>query len=176
MLPIVQSAVDLVLPELAPLVDRWRLTTVDVAALGVLPHVTLLYPWAAGPVPVSALERLVRALHGVPPIELHFSALERFDGGVLFLSLEAESEERVKELARRVARAFPEHAPYGGQFSDPRPHVTVAKGSEQQLDVVEGEFRAAISLPLVINRDVVTVTEEQSDGSWVATHRVQLRI
>lgn len=39
-----ESSIDVILPGLAHLIDRWRVPTVAEASRGVPPHITLLYP------------------------------------------------------------------------------------------------------------------------------------
>ncbi|MHC4816813.1 MAG: hypothetical protein ACYTF8_01960 [Planctomycetota bacterium] len=48
-----ESSVDIHLAELADLVSPWREATVEVAARGVPPHITLLYPWKPPPIETS---------------------------------------------------------------------------------------------------------------------------
>jgi hypothetical protein len=40
-----ETAIGISLPELAELLDLWRMATVPVASNGIPPHITLLYPW-----------------------------------------------------------------------------------------------------------------------------------
>jgi 2'-5' RNA ligase len=121
-----ESAIDVYLPEVAGLLDRWRLPTVSVAALGVPPHITVLYPWRPAPLRPSDIAEVAAAAAEIPPFTITLSRLARFPG---VLYLRPEPDVTLRALIRRLAAAFPDTPPYGGQFPDPTPHLTVAKAS-----------------------------------------------
>jgi hypothetical protein len=53
---VLESGLILPVPEVQPLVDRWRIATSEAAQLGAPAHVTLLFPWLPAPVdPVRAM-------------------------------------------------------------------------------------------------------------------------
>jgi 2'-5' RNA ligase len=79
-----ESSIDIALPEVADLVDRWRAPTVEVARLGVSPHITLLYPWRPAPLTASDISEAEAAVRGAPPFTLTLANFGRFSG-VLFL-------------------------------------------------------------------------------------------
>lgn len=146
------------------------------AAAGGPAHVTVLYPWLDAPVGREQLQELTTVLNDCPAVSLTFDRLERFPSGVLFLALEAQSEQRMRQLSRRLMDAYPDCLPYGGEFPDPHPHLTIAKGTEEELDEIEPQLARALQplLPYAITATEVVVMEEQSDGRWVQAHRVPL--
>jgi 2'-5' RNA ligase len=132
-MPIRESAIDICVPELGELIDQWRMPTVAIASLGVPPHITLLYPWHPAPLHSEDLRQVAAAVAGTAPFMVTFRQVGRFPGA-LFLA--PEPEDMVRTVIRRLVQAFPETPPYGGQFgSDPTPHLTIAKASnEEDLD------------------------------------------
>lgn len=83
---------------------------------------------------------------------------------------------------RKLRAAFPETPPYGGQFADPTPHLTVAKAtSEDELGRLEAEVATLLGpyLPLTLTIRDLAIEEEGSDGMWsvrtmiALSHRAQ---
>jgi hypothetical protein len=163
------SAIDVRLPELSPLVDRWRRATVPVASLGIVPHATVLFPWRPPPVPEQALREAGAAVAGVAPFALTFRRLGRFEEGERVLYLCPEPDAPLRELTRRLAAAFPDTPPFGGRFGDPIPHVTIALApTPDALARLEAEIALALAprLPLTVSVRQLSVEEEGEDGRW----------
>jgi 2'-5' RNA ligase len=161
-----ESAIGVNLHALAPALDRWRLASVDAARHGVPPHITLLYPWRSAPLRPIDLAEAATALAGVPPFMVTLRDLGRFPG---VLCLRPEPQDVLRDLIRRLAAAFPDTPPYGGEFADPLPHLTVAKANDgDALDRIEAEVRAAICalLPLTQLVEAIAIEEEGEDGMW----------
>jgi 2'-5' RNA ligase superfamily protein len=173
---VLESGLVLTVPSVEPVIDRWRVATVEAAAAGGPAHVTALYPWRNAPVPSADLEHLAGVLHEVDPIPLTFDRLDRFPTGVLFLALAPESENAVRRLTQLLVSAYPDHPPYGGEHPDPHPHLTVACGSNDELDELELQVSAALHdlLPLSIIADRLVVMERQASGRWHQGHSVRL--
>ena len=168
----VSSSIDLQFGELTERLDRWRKDTVAVAALGVPPHITLLYPWRKAPFKKGDLRQLEEVLKGFGPFELCFDRLGTFETGVVYLAL--EDERRPRELMKALQKAFPDTPPYGGAFADPPPHLTVAKSLTSDLDRMKDEIAAALDLPLNLYAGEVVAMEEGEDGQWFDRHTVGL--
>lgn len=161
-----ESAIGVSLPMMAPMLDRWRLASVDAARRGVPPHITLLYPWRPAPVRASDLAAVADTVAEVPPFALVLHRLERFPG---VLYLRPDPDQVLRDLMRRLAAVFPDTPPYGGQFTDPIPHLTIATAaSEATLDQVEAEVRGAIGalLPVAYMVREIAIEEEGDDGMW----------
>jgi len=161
-----ESAIDVRLPELSHLLDRWRLATVHDAAQGMPPHVTLLYPWRPAPVQATDLAEVAAAVRGVSPFTVTFRRLARFPG-VLYLA--PERDDVLRLLGRRLTSAFPDTPPYGGQFADPVPHLTVARAStEAMLDDLQADVERSLAmhLPIAITVGAIAVDEVGDDGRW----------
>jgi 2'-5' RNA ligase len=171
-----ESGLILTVRSLEPLIDRWRLPTVESAAAGGPAHVTALYPWRAAPVPGDEIEHLANVLRVVEPIPLTFDRLDRFPSGVLFLALTQDSELAVRRLTRLLVSQYPDCVPYGGEHPDPHPHLTVASGSSDELDQIQPQVQTAMEgvLPLRVLADHVTVMERQPDGRWHQGHHLSL--
>jgi hypothetical protein len=173
----VTSALVVVVNELATAIDRWRLPTVRSAAAGAPAHVTALSPWRSSPVSQLDVMKLATVVATIPAMTLTFDRLDRFPKGVLFLSLIEASTAAVRDLTRTLLRHYPECVPYGGEHPDPHPHLTVACGTNAELDIIEAEVEPAISgrLPFTVCRDEVEIIELQTSGRWLRTHRLPLR-
>ena len=169
-----ESAIDVWLPELAALLDRWRAPTVEVAAHGVPPHITLLYPWRPAPVRATDIAEATAALAGTPPFTVTLRQLGRFPG---VLYLRPEPDDVLRGITRRLVAAFPDTPPYGGRFPDPAPHLTVAKGAtEAELDRLEAVIGEHIGphLPLRIAVRELAIDEEGPDGVWYVRETLPL--
>jgi 2'-5' RNA ligase len=171
-----ESAIVISVPEYAPLLDRWRVPTVPVASQGVPPHVTLLYPWRLAPVSAADIVAVSAAVSGVPPFSLTFGTLGRFPG-VLYLRPGPDTE--LRALTQRLAEAFPDTPPYGGQHADPIPHLTVAQAdSEEDLARIDEDVARELAshLPLVLDVDKVSVIEQGDSGVWSVRAVIGLRV
>lgn len=166
----------LAVPAVGPLIDRWRLATVESAAQGGPPHVTALYPWIDAPVGEQSLADVADALASCEPVALTFDRLDRFPSGVLYLALDHESEQAVRRLTAHLMRHYPECLPYGGEFPDPHPHLTVAQGAPRDLDAIATEVADALEphLPFRATVDHLVVMERNAESRWIQAHCVAL--
>lgn len=138
------------------------------------PHISLLFPWVAPEPAPEHLTRLVACLKGAGPISLSFTQLGRFPG-LLWLAPEPATE--IRTLMRTIARAFPETPPYSGKHPDPEPHLTVARGTEDELDDIAGQLQALLPQLAAVRYPVdrVTVAQKDADNRWRVAHEVPLQ-
>lgn len=169
-----ESGLVLAVPRLTGVVDRWRLGTVPVAALGVPAHVTALYPWVPAPATDESLARLRESVRALAPVTLTFRELGTFPSGVLYLR--PEPEDQVRHLSQVLQSAFPGCLPYGGEFPDPVPHLTVAFTEPAALPELQRDVEEALAgdLPVTVTVTHLTVMEQQHDGRWIEAHHVGL--
>lgn len=167
-----QTSVLLWLPELDRWIGQWR-QTVPAARRGVAPHISLLFPWVAPEPMPEHLARLEACLRGVAPFSVSFAHIGRFPG-LLWLAPDPATEVRV--LMRTIAQAFPETPPYSGKHPDPEPHLTVARGSEAELDVIESGLKALLPELVQVRHPVdrVTVAQKGADGRWRVAYEFPL--
>ncbi|QNE19308.1 2'-5' RNA ligase family protein [Kribbella qitaiheensis] len=176
------TAILIAVPELAEFTDRWRSVSYSSArptmALSELipPHVTVLVPWLAEPMP-DKVRRLEEALAAVQPFDLSFPTAGQFPNGTTWLR--PEPFDQVSELIRIVLDTFPECPPYGGEHPDPHPHLTISSsgqgGSEGGARVLaEAEAALAAEEVPTIRLDDLTIWREGDDGIWQLTGSVPL--
>lgn len=172
------TAILIAVPELTEFTDRWRSVSYSsarpTAALTELvpPHVTVLVPWLRDPRP-EHVQRLEDAVADIEPFDLTFSTAGQFANGTAWLR--PEPFDQIRELVATVLAAFPECPPYGGQFPDPHPHLTIAS-SAQGTPAVVAEAQAALEteeLP-AIRLDDLSIWREGDDGIWQLTGAVAL--
>lgn len=163
-----RSSIDIQFDELTALLDRWRKDTVEVASLGVPPHITLLYPWRNAPLKNSDLQQLEEILVAFEPFDLCFDRVGTFEGGVVYLALKDERAPR--EMMKAIFAAFPNTPPYSGTLTDPSPHLTVAKCSPESLSNLSDEIAEALSLPMTFHVSEIVIMEEREDGRWFNRH------
>ncbi|MFT3871804.1 MAG: 2'-5' RNA ligase family protein [Nocardioides sp.] len=152
--------------EAEQVVAEFRHQLDPVAHLGMPAHVTVLFPFApAGGINDDVVDRL-RSLFGtVPAFENSFVRTEWFGEEVLWLA--SEADETLRSLTSLVAEAFPESPPYGGEFDDVVPHLTVADhGPVNAMRAAERSLRS--HLPINAFTSVVTLMAEQPSGRWEA--------
>jgi 2'-5' RNA ligase len=145
------------------------------AAEGVPPHVTLLGPWRPAPLSPTDFADLAAAIAGIPPFHLTFRQLGRFGETVLYLR--PEPDEPLCTLIQRLIDAFPETPPYGGEFSDVVPHLTVAMAtSGEELDPIERELLAELGAHPLPNAfvEAIEVVEEQRSSADLAVTNLPL--
>jgi hypothetical protein len=93
------------------------------------------------------------------PFESTLAETARFRG---LLYLNPEPRESFIEMTEALAEAFPEFPPYGGEFDEVVPHVTVAQADDQVLAAAEREL--APQLPVMTRVERVWLVEDAPDG------------
>lgn len=167
-----ESAVLVPFPALEPLVGRYRRRLDRAAGWGVPPHVTVLYPFVPPPVDARTLERLAHALADVAAFEAVFARVEWFGDDVVWLA--PEPDRPFRDMTAAVWRAFPEHPPYGGQWDDPIPHLTVGHTDLAAMRAAAAEI--APELPVTAPVDSVHVLEgTDAPDSWRTVAELSLR-
>lgn len=165
------TAILITVPELASYTDRWRSVSRSIARPHVPltelipPHVTVLVPWVLEPTD-SDVRRLRDVLADVEPFDLSFPTVGQFPNGTAWLK--PEPFDRVRALLLKVFEAFPECPPYGGEFPDPHPHLTISSSTDGGPEVV-AEARTALAAgqpPVVRLTEVGLWREGIDDGIW----------
>jgi 2'-5' RNA ligase len=164
------TAILITVPELAAFTDPWRSVSRSSARPQVPlnelipPHVTVLVPWVAEPGDAD-VARLAEALAGVEPFELSFPTAGQFPNGTAWLK--PEPFDRVVELLHAVFAAFPDCPPYGGEFPEPHPHLTISSSSQGGPTVVaEATAALAAAPPPSVRLTQVGLWREGADGVW----------
>ena len=122
---------------------RWRMRYDDSAARGMPAHITALYPFLpedrlSDPV-LAELRELCSEL---PLLDVVFRRIRRFPD-VLYLDPEPAAD--LRRLTLAIARRWPETPPYGGDFSDVVPHLTVAqRASDEAAASIEADLRCGL--------------------------------
>lgn len=164
------TAILITVPELAAYTDRWRSVSrsmlrpqVSLTEL-IPPHVSVLVPWVAEPADAD-VERLSSVLAKVEPFELSFPTAGQFPNGTAWLR--PEPFNTVRSLVLTVYEAFPECPPYGGEFLDPHPHLTIASSTEGGPTVVaEAQAALAEEAAPVVQLTEVGLWREGADSVW----------
>jgi 2'-5' RNA ligase len=158
-----------VVPVALPtLLARLREPEVEVARLGVPPHVTILSPFLdSAAIDAVVHERLAAIARGEPAFDVAFRSVRRWppsaDGpGVVWLA--PDPAEPFVRLTRAVWAAWPETPPYGRADDDLEPHLTIAIDEPSRFDAVEAE--AARWLPFDREVRLMALLTEGADGRW----------
>lgn len=164
------TAILITVPELAAYTDRWRSVSRSSARPQVPltelipPHVTVLVPWVAEPTE-DDLARLQTALSTVQPFELSFPTAGQFPNGTAWLK--PEPFDQVRALLLTVFEAFPECPPYGGDFPDPHPHLTISSSTQGGPEVVAEANAALAATPApTVQLTELGLWREDAAGVW----------
>jgi 2'-5' RNA ligase len=165
-----QTAVVVALPEALPVVQPWWGRYDEAAGFGVPPHVTVLFPF----LPLDEIDGgILAALDGIVVGErrfgVEFASCARFPG---VLYLEPRPDAAFRRLTAAIATRWPRAQPYGGQFEDPTPHLTIAHTVDPaRFDEIEADV--VTRLPL--RTEVTEVQLLAFDGQrWTRRHRLPL--
>jgi len=143
---VAETAIVVVVPEAASLVDGLRRRYTPDGAAGMPPHVTLLYPFLNGALLTATTEAGIHDAAGsFAPFDVALAATARFErpeDAVLWLR--PEPREPFLALTAALVEAFPAQQPYGGAFEEVIPHLTVAVGEPTVLDAIEAELIARL--------------------------------
>ena len=109
-------------------------------------HITVLYPFKPlEQIGDDDVSRLTALFAKYAPFDISFASTSRFPTTVWLVP---KPDGPIRALTGALVRAFPAFLPYGGEFTDPIPHLTVAQGSEAVLDEVETALRRRLSPPI----------------------------
>lgn len=153
-------------PALQPLV-RARTERYDASFLSSDPafvnaHITLLGPWLDAPTDAD-LATVRRIAAAEPAFDYRLTHVEGFPDGVLHLPPEPDAPFR--RLTAALAAAFPQTPPYGGDFPDSVPHLTLDHAS---TGATVASLTAELDLPVTAHADRV-------DLQWWANHDCHVR-
>lgn len=160
-----RSAVVVYVPDAEPVVGHLRDELDRSAAWGVGAHVTVTFPFVPPPViDADVLRRLARAVAGVAAFTVRFERTAWFGETTLYLAPEPATPFR--NLTAAVLGEFPEHPPYGGEFAEVVPHLTVADVSKpDRLLAAEHEVRSSLPVTAEVNA-VHLIAGAPSPNSW----------
>lgn len=144
--PVVQGTTALVVlvPEAEALVGPFRSRYDPVAPLGMPPHVTILFPFLAGPdLTPEVLARLDAHFAVFAPFDYELRQTGTFPG---VLYLRPEPEARFSEIITSTVALFPTVEPYGHPGLEPSPHLTVAHAdTEAELEKIRTSFEESLA-------------------------------
>jgi 2'-5' RNA ligase len=144
-----ETALVILLPELEPLIGGLRRRYTGDGARGMLPHVTLTFPFADSSEVYERLESVGSALGDFSPFEIALQETARFPR---LLYLRPEPAETFIAMTEALASAFPEFPPYGGEFDEVVPHVTVAQAEDAVLAAIDDELIAQLPVRARVER------------------------
>jgi 2'-5' RNA ligase len=162
-----ESAIDINVNEIDTLILKWRNSTVGIASKGVPPHITLLFPWRPVPITDTDISTLRSVIKDQHPFPIVFTHIEQFSKRILYLAINEESEVRI--LIQKILAAFPDASPYNNEFSNPIPHLTIAKAPDDAtFDTLYQEVSTSIAskFPIEIMVREIVVMEEGEDTNW----------
>lgn len=169
-----ESALVILVPEAEPIVKSFRDRYDPSAALGVPAHITILYPFIPPGLQTAAdLAALQAHFAEFPHISLTLAELRCFPDA---LYLAPEPDEPIRRLIQATAARFPDYPPYGGEFPDIIPHLTVAQLSDpDRLKEVAADFRlqALGHLPIQVTAAHVALIDNAT-GEWHVKNRFSL--
>jgi 2'-5' RNA ligase len=149
-----QTALIIAVPEAEPVVGAHRKALDRVASWGIPAHVTVFYPF----LPLTEIDQeLLAALFAShPAFEATLDRVAWFGSQVLWLA--PSPGEPFRQLTGAVGDRFPSVLPYGGQFTEVIPHLTVGDGaSSAALRAAEADI--APRLPIRTSVRTVRLVE-----------------
>ena len=141
------------------------------AAVGVPPHVTILFPFLpAGSLSASVRSDLAAVAASAEPFTAGFSRVERREGMVWLVP---DDQAPFLALTAAVASRWPGHPPYGGIHERLIAHLTLLETDDgDALDRTVSIAREV--LPFEVEVVELIVIAEDSDGRWSERWRLGL--
>lgn len=148
------------IPDAERAVRAWREQFDPSARAGVPAHVTVLFPFLdESRIDARVCSALTDMFGSHHAFDLWFGSCGRFPG-VLYLAPEPDTQ--LRRLTEVIADRWPETPPYGGQFTEILPHLTVADGQD---DAVLDEIEADLLGRLPFTSHVASVDLMVHDGA-----------
>jgi 2'-5' RNA ligase len=161
---VLRSGLIIEVPETESAVATLRERLDPQASLGVPSHITVLFPFAApdclDEATIAILYRLVAA---ATSFEFRLARTAWFGDTVLWLAPEPAAP--FKHLTELLCGEFPTYPPFGGQFAEVVPHLTIGDhGTLHQL--LEAEREVQQHLPITATARAVSLMIERADRRW----------
>ena len=162
------SALVVAVPQAEPIVARWRQDSGAQRGDEAPAHVTVLYPFLpARRITPATHDALNRAAGSVPAFDFTLGGVGRFPG-VVYLAPDVTAPFAV--LLAAVQRSWPDLEPYGGEFDELVPHLTIHQGPEP--DGLTASLEA--ELPILARADALSLIVQQQGGGWATEGRFAL--
>jgi 2'-5' RNA ligase len=131
------------IPEAEPAVRAWRDRLDPSARAGVPAHVTVLFPFLdENRIDSGARAAIKEVIGRHRPFEARFEQCGRFPG---ILYLVPEPDIPFRRLTETIADRWPQTPPFGGQFDEIVPHLTIAQGEDDAvLEEAEADLRSRL--------------------------------
>ena len=167
-----ESAFAVNVPEAEPYVAALRDRFDPSAKVGVPAHITVLYPFLPPEqIGEETLARVRRTLSRAAEFSFRLCRVQRFPTATY---LAPEPSKPFVQLTESLVGEFPAHLPYGGQYGDIVPHLTVAQG-EYPRDLVEKELNDTLPPGGIEASCKEVVLIENSSGVWKPMQSFPLR-
>jgi 2'-5' RNA ligase len=162
-----QTAVIIPVGPAEPAVAHHRQRLDVAASWGVPAHVTVLYPFVP-PTQVddTVINRLAAVFAAASPFTCMFDRCGWFGEDVLWLAPDRDQEFR--NLTTAVVERFPGYRPYGGEFDEVIPHLTVGesrRGTADDLRAAEADVSTKLPITAHIDHALLIAGTDQPD-SW----------
>jgi len=167
-----ETAVIIPVAAAEPVVADHRRRLDPSAAWGVPAHITVLYPFVPpAEVDETVIGRLAAVFAAASPFDCSFAKCGWFGEDVLWLAPDREQE--LRDLTDRVVAQFPGYPPYGGEFDDVIPHLTVGeswRGTPDELRAVETDVERKLPITARIEHaQLIAGTNQPHSWHTVAT-------
>ena len=162
-----RTAVTILLDRAAPEIAAARYE-LDPRAWGRIElHFTLLYPFVPrGDVSPALLTELESFFAGRPRPEFALARVAVFEGTFAYAAPEPDDE--LAATMRDLWARYPDTPPYGGEFTEPVPHATIAPLAEVDLETVRA--RVDSLLPVDCSPEHASLLEEFEPDCWRELH------
>ncbi|MFG1990565.1 2'-5' RNA ligase family protein [Actinoplanes sp. NPDC048988] len=160
------SALILAVGEAEPVVAAHRERLDAAAGWGVPAHITVLYPFLP---PADIDEHVLAVLTGTAAsVPAFFCALQRVDWfGDSVLWLAPAPATPIITLTAAVAAHFPGCQPYGGQFTEIVPHLTIGHDHPRaDLEAAAADITAHLPIHARISSLRLITGRPEPGGSW----------
>jgi 2'-5' RNA ligase len=157
-----ESAIILPVEAMDPVVRSLRSRYDPVAALGVPPHITLLYPFRPPQAAIDEIEALSKLFASIEIFEFSFVEVRRFPKTAY---LHPDKPQEFLRIIRTIMERWPDCLPYKGAVTELIPHLTVADRVEADvLDEVDRSLASRLPMPCVAREAWLLFSD--SVGHW----------
>jgi len=152
-------------PEAEPAVGEPRSRLDGNARLGIPAHITVLFPFMPPAyIDDAVLRRLAGLFAAVPAFEHRLVRTSWFGEDVLWLA--PDDDAPFRSLTELVHREFPDYPPFGGQYEDVVPHLTIADRCPfEQMRAAEHLVEKHLPISCVA-RGVSLMVQRDASGAW----------
>lgn len=162
------SAIDFIIEELIPFIQNYREKYTKDGAAGMLPHLSLLYPFYSTLKDIDgSIHRIKSLCEGISSVDITIVEMGYFMSKEI-LYLKPYPQKNLLKIIKIFAEEFTETPPYEGKYplDELSSHITISSNKEHNECIEKDLNRIKYAWPCKIHLNKI-ILNIKYDGKWI---------